>query len=277
MTTQSMIPSNWAARLRWLVSDAVVMVGRNVRLIPRTPSKLAASTVGPLTLLLLFTMVFGSAIEVPGGGNYAEFLVPGIFVQLLTWNIMNTAVGLSNDMKLGMVDRFRSLPMSRSAMLLGRAGGNLAESMIQLSVMSLCGLLVGWRLRGSVGDTVAAFGILLLWAFTMNWVGSLFGILVRDAEAIPPIAMSIMFPVTFIANTFVATGDMPAAIRAIADYNPISAVVAATRTLFGNPNPPAHGALPLEHPIAAALIWITVLTGVSWFLAVRRYRSQVSR
>jgi ABC transporter DrrB family efflux protein len=273
MTIEVTIPNSWTTRLRWVVSDAVVMVGRNLRLIPRMPAKLAAASIGPLILLLLFTMVFGGAIEVPGGGNYAEFLVPGIFVQLLTWSMMDTAVALSNDMKLGLVDRFRSLPMSRSAVLLGRAGGNLAESLIRLGVMVLCGLLVGWRIRGSIGDTVAAFTILILWAFAMNWVGVLFGLLVRNAEAVPTIAMSIMFPVTFIANTFVATDGMPAGIRAVADHNPISAIVAAVRYLFDNPYPPAHGAFPLEHPILAALAWIVILIGAAWYLAARRYRS----
>jgi ABC-type polysaccharide/polyol phosphate export permease len=187
--------------------------------------------------------------------------------------MMDTAVALSNDMKLGLVDRFRSLPMSRSAVLLGRAGGNLAESVIRLGVMVLCGLLVGWRIRGSIGDTVAAFTILVLWAFAMNWVGVLFGLLVRNAEAVPTIAMSVMFPVTFIANTFVATDGMPAGIRAVADHNPISAVVAAVRYLFDNPYPDAHGAFPLEHPIVAALAWIVILVSAAWFLAARRYRS----
>lgn len=273
MTPDVVVATGWANRLRWLLSDAWVMVGRNLRLVPRMPAKLAAASIGPLILLLLFTMVFGGAIEVPGGGNYAEFLVPGIFVQLLTWSMMDTAVALSNDMKLGLVDRFRSLPMSRSAVLLGRAAGNLAESLIRLGVMVLCGLLVGWRIRGSLWDTLAAFTILILWAFTMNWVGVLFGMLVRNAEAVPTIAMSIMFPVTFIANTFVATDRMPAGIRAVADHNPISSIVAAVRYLFDNPYPPAHGAFPLEHPIVSALVWSFALITAAWLLAARRYRS----
>ncbi|RJQ77285.1 ABC transporter permease [Pseudonocardiaceae bacterium YIM PH 21723] len=255
-----------------MINDALVMVGRQIRHIPRVPEKLAAATFQPLVFVVLFAYVFGSGIQIPGV-DYKEFLMAGIFVQTMIFGCMNTSVGLSTDMKAGLIDRFRSLPMSRSAVLFGRTVGDTVESCIGLTVMVLCGLLVGWRIRGSFLEAIAGFALLILINYTFAWLGALLGIVIKEPSAIPATAGMVIFPLTFVANTFVQPDGMPGWLKWVAQHNPVSSMVQALRELFGNTGTsPLPDVWVLQHSVLAAVIWCVLILAVSWPLAVRAYR-----
>lgn len=262
--------------LRWVLADSWTVARRHLVRIRSVPEKLADVTIQPVMFVFLFAYVFGSAIMVPGG-NYREFLMPGIFVQSMAFASMSIMAGIVDDMAKGVMDRFRSLPMSRGAVLIGHTGANLIESVLGLLVMAACGLIVGWRVHLGLWPTLAGFGLLLLFGFAMSWVGVFVGLMVRSVEAAQGFGFVIMMPLTFVANTFVPTAGMPAWLRAFADWNPTSAVVAACRRLFGNTI--AHpGAVPwpLAHPVTAALTWCALLIAVFLTLGVWRFRSRVA-
>jgi ABC-2 type transport system permease protein len=260
---------------RKILDEIRVIVWRDLAHIPRVPEKLADVTVQPLVFVLLFGYVFGSAIQVPGG-NYREFLLAGIFVQSMAFGAINTAVGMVNDMKEGVVDRFRSLPIARSSLLFGRAFASLLESAIGITVMALCGLVVGWRAHNGIVDTLTGFGLLALFSFSMICLGTLIGLAVRTAESAQGIGFVIIFPLTFASNTFVPTAGMPAPLRFVAQHSPVSTLVAALRDLFGNPNPIAADApWNLTHPVVSSLFWcvglaVAGLAGATLLYARRR-------
>jgi len=270
-------PSTPLSRLRWAAADGLVVAGRNLRHIRQVPDKLLNATISPIMFVLLFAYVFGSAIPVRGG-NYREFLIPGIFVQTVAFTCAATAMGVSGDMSKGLVDRFRSLPMARSAVLVGRTSADLVEGMTGISVMAACGLAVGWRIHNGPGKALVGFALLLLFAFSMNWLGTVIGLLVKSPEAVQGLVFVTLFPITFVANTFVPTEHMTPWLRTVADWNPISALVAACRELFGNVAAPYTGrAWPLHHPVPAAFGYSVLLLMVFAPLAIRRYRTAVSR
>jgi len=263
-----------AADLLWVLKDSWTVARRHLTHIRYMPEKLADVTIQPLIFVFMFAYIFDSAVVVPGG-HYRDFLMPGIYVQSMAFATMSIMVGIVNDMQTGVMDRFRSLPMSRAAVLIGHTGANLIEGLLGLLVMAGAGLIVGWRPELGVGQTLGGFGLLLLFAFAMNWLGALFGLLLRSVEAAQGIGMVVMFPLTFVANTFVPTGGMPPWLRVIANWNPTSAVVAAVRQLFGNalPATPATAAIwPLAHPVLAAALWCGLLIAVFLPLAVWRFR-----
>jgi ABC transporter DrrB family efflux protein len=271
-------PTGPVARLRWALADGLTVTRRNLAHIRRVPEKLLDVTLQPVIFVLLFAYVFGSAIRVPGGGSYREFLLPGIFAQSIAFLSITTAVGVANDMQKGIIDRFRSLPMARSAVLVGRTVADLIQSLLGLLVMSACGLVVGWRAHEGVGRTLAGFGVLLLFGFAMTWVGTFIGLIVRTPETANTLGFVALFPITFIANTFVPTEGMPAVLRAMADWNPLSATVAACRQLFGNPGAAYTGtAWPLQHPVVASVGYSLLLLAIFVPLAVRRYRTAAAR
>jgi ABC transporter DrrB family efflux protein len=270
-------PANPLARLRWAASDGLVVATRNLRHIRQVPDKLLNATVSPIMFVLLFAYVFGSAITVRGG-NYRDFLMPGIFVQTVAFTCATTAMGVANDMTKGLVDRFRSLPMARSAVLVGRTSADLVEGLIGIFVMAGCGLAVGWRVHNGLGGALVGFLLLLLFGFAMNWLGTIIGLLMRSPEAVQGLVFVTLFPITFVANTFVPTDNMTPWLRTIADWNPISALVAACRQLFGDsPVPYTGSAWPLHHPVPAAFGYSLLMLAVFAPLAVRRYRTAVSR
>lgn len=259
-----------------VLDEVLVIVWRNLAHIPRVPEKLADVTVQPIVFVMLFGFVFGSAIDVGNGGNYREFLLAGVFVQNLAFGVMGTSVGVLSDMKEGIVDRFRSLPIARVSVLLGRAIASLIESALGIAVMSVCGLIIGWRAHNGVVDTVAAYALIAYFAFAATCVGTLLGLLVRSTEAAQGIAFIIIFPMTFVSNTFVPTAGMPLVLKTIAHWSPISSMVAALRQLFGNPNPiPLDAPWPLLHPVTASVIWCTALSVLGLGLAVRRYSKNI--
>jgi ABC-2 type transport system permease protein len=271
-------PSTPLARLRWAVADGLTVTRRNLMHIRRVPEKLLDVTLQPVIFVLLFAYVFGSAIQVPGGGSYREYLLPGIFAQSIAFLAITTAVGVANDMQKGIIDRFRSLPMARSAVLVGRTVADLVQSILGLVVMSGAGLIVGWRANEGLLKTLAGFGVLLLFGFAMTWLGTFIGLLVRTPETANTLGFVVLFPVTFIANTFVPTEGMPAALKFMADWNPLSATVAACRQLFGNPGATYTGdAWPLQNPIVASVGYSLVILVIFVPLAVYRYRTAVGR
>ena len=260
-------------RLRWALSDSLVVVERLLSHVWRFPEKLLGMMVMPVVFVLLFCYVFGSAISVPGG-DYRTYLMPGIFAQSMAFGCVAVAVGVADDMAQGVIDRFRSLPMARSAVLAGHAGAALVQGIAGLLIMVGCGLVVGWRDNGSLAQTLVAFGLLLLFELALIWVGAFIGLLVRTPEAADSATFTWLFPLTFVANTFVPTQGMPAWLRTVADWNPMSAITAACRQLFGNPGlPHAQAAWPLQHPIAASIGWSLLILAIFVPLAVRRYRA----
>jgi ABC-2 type transport system permease protein len=269
--------ANVATRFRWAVGDCLALTKRNLTHVRHVPEKLIDVTLQPLMFVLLFAYVFGGAIHV-SDGSYHEYLMGGIIVQTLAFAIMGTAVGLADDMGKGVVDRFRSLPMARSAVLAGRALADMLSNLIALAVLVVAGLIVGWGIHDGVGSAIAGFALVLLFAYAMTWAGILLGLLVRSPDAAQGFVFVVIFPLTFLANTFVSTQDLPSGLREVAEWNPISAVVAAVRDLFGNPTGlPADAAWPLEHAIPVSIGWSLAILAVCVPLAVRRYRAATTR
>jgi ABC-2 type transport system permease protein len=276
--TTATVPDNrgLATRLRWELSDGLVLARRNLAHVRQIPEKLIDVTVQPLVFVLLFAYVFGGVIAVPGG-SYREYLVGGVLVQTLAFGIMGPAMSIATDLTEGIVDRFRSLPISRAAYLLGHLLAELGAASIALLVMVGSGLIVGWRIHEDVPHALAAFGVLLLFANAMLWLGTLLGVSVRSPDAVTGVAFIVMFPLTFLANAFVPAAGLPDGLQQIAEWNPVSAVIAATRTLFGNPTAtPADAAWPLQHPVVAAVGWCVVLLAIAVPLTVWRFRARTT-
>lgn len=259
------------------LGDGVVIARRNVIKIRRVPEVLVFVLISPIMFVLLFAFVFGNAIDVPGG-SYREFIVAGIFAQTVMFGATFTGAGLAEDMQKGIINRFKSLPMSRSAVLVGRTGSDVIYNVLSVFIMSLTGLLVGWRIRGSVIDAVAAFALLLLFAYAISWIMAFIGLLVPSVDVINQASFMVLFPLTFIANTFVPAESLPSGLRTFAEWNPVSAVTQATRELFGNipAETPAPTAWPLQHPVIYTLIWVVIIVAIFAPLAVLQY-SRTSR
>ena len=269
-------PDSPLARLRWQVSDGLVLARRNLAHVRQIPEKLIDVTLQPLMFVLLFAFVFGNVIHVPGG-RYHEYLIGGILVQTLAFGVVGPAASIATDLKEGIVDRFRTLPMARSAFLVGHLSAEFMASMLALAVLSVSGLVVGWRIHGGVADALAGYGVLLLFAAAMLWVGTLIGLLVRAPDAVMGIAFVAIFPLTFLSNAFVPADGLPGPLQGFAEYNPVSAVVAACRTLFGNPVAlPSDAPWPLEHPVAAAVAWCVAIIAVAAPAALWRYRARTA-
>ncbi|MFB7475026.1 ABC transporter permease [Kitasatospora sp. NPDC056184] len=247
----------------------------------RSPGLVAASLAVPVLMVVLFGYVFGSAIAVPGAsgsgdtGGYREFLMPGLFAMVAVNGIMPTMVGAARDVGRGITDRLRSMAVSRTGLLLGQTLADLLVSLVVLALLSAVGLAVGWRIRGGAGDAAAAFGLLLLFRFTMTWVGLLLGLAVGKEEAAGQLAVAV-FPLAMVTNAFVPTGGMPGWLAALADWNPMSAVVQAGRELFGNPSAPA-AAWPMQHATSATLLWCALLLLLCGPLAVRKFATHGAR
>ncbi|MEU4802421.1 ABC transporter permease [Actinosynnema sp. NPDC023587] len=260
------------------LADGAVVAKRNLIKIKRVPDLLVFSTLQPIMFVLLFAYVFGGSIDIPGM-DYREFLMAGIFTQTVVFGATITGSGLADDMQKGVIDRFRSLPMARSAVLIGRTTSDLLNNVIVVLVMSLTGLVVGWRINTSFFEALAGFGILLLFAYALSWGMAIVGLMVRSPEVFNTASFIVIFPLTFIANTFVQESRLPGVLRTFAEWNPVSAVTAAARELFGNTNPafPPPDVWPLRHPVPTTLIWVVVFLAVFVPLATRQYRRAVSR
>jgi ABC-2 type transport system permease protein len=259
-------------------SDAFVITKRNLIKIKRVPDLLVFTTLSPIMFVLLFAYVFGSAIDVPGVG-YKEFLIAGIFAQTVVFGSTFTGYSLAEDLQKGVIDRFRSLPMAPSAVLFGRTLSDVVNNVISLVVMALTGLLVGWRIRSSLADAVLGFVLILLFAYAISWVMALVGLLVRTPEIVNNAAFIVIFPLTFIANTFVPTNNLPGPLKAFADWNPVSAVTQAAREQFGNTSPrlPAPDVWAMQHPVGYTLLWVVLILAVFIPLSIRQYGKAASR
>ncbi|HEX6919875.1 MAG TPA: ABC transporter permease [Actinomycetes bacterium] len=257
--------------------DGFTVTKRNLIKIKRIPDLLIFTTIQPVMFVLLFAYVFGGAITVPGGG-YREFLMAGIFVQTVAFGSAITAIGLADDLQKGIIDRFRALPMARSAVLVGRTTSDLFNNVIVLVVMSICGIIVGWRIHNGVLSALGAYALMLAFAYAMSWVSALIGLSVRSVEVAQSAGFIWLFPVTFLSNAFVPLETLPTWLQPVAEWNPITSVVAAVRQLFGNTNgePPLDN-FPAQHPLAVSLIWIGVLLAVFVPLSVRKYRAAAAR
>ena len=255
-----------------VVKASTTVVWRNLIHIKRMPEMLLDVTVQSVMFVLLFAYVFGGSINV-AGSNYKEFLLPGIMVQTMVFSSAIVAMGLTNDLQKGIVDRLKSLPISRSSVLVGRSISSLIHSSIGIAVMGVTGLLIGWRIRNGIVDAVLAFLLLLLFGFAMIWLGIWVGSLMRTVEAVQGFMFTVMFPLTFVANTFAPTEDMPSWLRVIAEWNPVSALTQACRELWGNGvPPPTDAAWPLHHPILVSVGWSVLLTALFAPLALSAFR-----
>jgi ABC-2 type transport system permease protein len=265
-------------KLNYAFADGIAVAGRNVIKIKRVPEILVGVLVMPLIFVLMFAYVFGSSIEVPGG-SYREFLIGGAFAMILTFGATFTGAGLADDMQKGIVDRFRSLPMSRSAVVFGRTASDVIYNVLSLTVMATAGFVVGWRIHNGIGRALLGFGLLLLFAYAISWIMAYVGLLVRSVEAVNNASSMVIFPLTFISNTFVPSENLPTPLRVFAEWNPVSAVTQAARELFGNVPPEATEpmAWSLQNPMLYTLICVAVIVAVFAPLAVRRYRRANTR
>ena len=264
--------------LRMALADGAVVAKRNLLKITRLPDLLVFSTIQPIMFVLLFAYVFGAEIEIPGV-SYREYLMGGIFVQTVIFGATITGSGLADDMKKGIIDRFRSLPMARSAVLIGRTTSDLLNNTLVVVIMGLTGLLVGWRVRTSFLEGLAGFLLLLAFAYAISWVMATVGLSVSSVEVVNNASFLVIFPLTFIANTFVGIDGLPGPVKTFAEWNPVSAVTHAVRQLFGNlpSESVASDAWPLQNPVLAAVIYIALILVIFIPLAVNQYKKAASR
>ena len=253
--------------LRWTVSDTLVLAGRQLRRIPRQPDLLIGYTIQPVMFVLLFRYVFGGAIETPLD-SYADFLMPGIIVQSIAFGGFVTALAIADDMNKGLIDRFRSLPMSRIAVLSGRAFADIALNALQLVVLIGIGLVVGFGFGTDAAKVALGIVLLLGLGFAFSWVFCLIGLLSGSAETSNAIGFTIIFPLTFASGAFVPPATMPDGLRQFAEANPFTTFVDATRHLFIGGE-----AAPANSDVWMSLVWIVAITAVASSLALRRYRS----
>lgn len=262
--------------LRELWSDTMVYARRNIQHIRQIPEKLLDVTIQPLMFVLLFAFVFGGAIAVDGGG-YREYLIGGILIQSLAFAMMGPATAIATDLGEGVIDRFRSLPSTRGAYLLGHYIAELVGIVLSIVVLLAAGLLVGWRTHTSFLHVAEALLLLVVFASAVIWFGTWLGMIVRSPDAVMGVGFTVVFPLTFLSNAFVPISTLPNVLQWIASINPVSVMVAAVRTLFGNPlSPIAKDIWPMRHPVAAAWIYCVILLCIAVPLALRRYKIRTS-
>ncbi|MEU8388188.1 ABC transporter permease [Micromonospora sp. NPDC048842] len=253
------------------IADGWTMTRRNMTHVVRAPEELILYFSLPIMFVLVFGYVFGSGMQVAGGGDYREFLLPGVFVMTMLYGLGATATGVALDLSRGVVDRFRSMPMARSALMTGRSAADLLRALLEMSTLLVCGLLVGWQWRQGVGKAMLAVGLLLLLRIAITWVGIYLALLVRNPDTVGVIVFPAAFPLSAISNVFVSPELMPPVIGTISEWNPLSATVAAIRELFGNPGL-GGDSWPAEHAMLLAVLWPVLLIATFAPLAVRRYR-----
>ncbi len=261
-----------------VVSDSLVIARRGLKHIRRQPEALTDATIQPIIFVLLFAFVFGGAIRVPGGGSYKEFLMGGIFAQTIVFGCFGVAMALAYDRTNGAIDRFHSLPIARSAVLAGHSLASLLRSLLPILLMSITGLIIGWRINGGVLDALAGFGLMIGFSFAMIWVGIMLGSVMKSPEGVQGVAFVVIFPITFIASTFVPTKTLPEPLKTFAEWNPVSSLAGSLRQLFDNPG--AHALpgdpWPLQHPVVYTLFWIVAIVLICAPLAVRLYQRSIA-
>ncbi|GAA4912798.1 ABC transporter permease [Streptomonospora salina] len=264
-------PTPPAGRMRWAFSDGLTLVGRELGRLRREPGQLVAMLVFPAVMVVLFGYVFGSAITVPDGGDYRAYLMPGLFSMVAFTAVTTVTVRVAGDASRGVMDRFASMPTARSAVPFGAAGADLLVGLLSLAVMAGAGLLVGWQPQRGLLPAAGAFLLMTVLRYALSWGGVYLGLVVKNDEAADQL-VPLLLPFTMLSNAFVPTGGMPGWLRVLADWNPVSALTAASRELFGNPGATSpDAAWPLAHPVAAVLIWSAALLAVFVPLSVRTY------
>jgi ABC-2 type transport system permease protein/oleandomycin transport system permease protein len=264
-TTASAQPASPLQTLRWTLSDIWVMTYRNLLRYIRLPQLLAFSTIQPIMFVLLFSFVFGGAIDIPNL-SYVDYLMPGILIQTVLFGSIQTGVGLADDLSKGMVDRFRSLPMARSAVLMGRTLSDMARNMFVVTLLVIVGYIIGLRFDTGFLPVVAGLSLVVLLGLAFSWISATIGLYVQDAEASQVASQIWIFPLIFASSAFVPPETMPAALKAFASVNPVTLTADAVRALTQSQGGPLWPAL------GGALAWIAVLLVVFMMLAVRRYR-----
>lgn len=252
-----------------LVSDTLVIAERNLIRLPRSPDLLLAVTVQPVMFVLLFVYVFGGAIQTPGYDNYTDFLIPGIIVQNIAFGGFLTALGLAEDMNKGLVDRFRSLPMARPAVLAGRTAADIVTNLLSIVVLVVTGLIIGFSFDATIGEILLGVLLLLLFGYAFSWVFALIGLLVSSPEAANSVGFILVFPLTFISSAFVPVESMPSALQTVAEINPFTVTVDAMRALWVGGE--------AGNSVWGAFAWSLVIFAIAAPLAVSRYRKASSR
>jgi ABC transporter DrrB family efflux protein len=267
-----------ATRLAAWLRDARVLTRRNLVHVRREPAQLSDVTVQPILFTLLFTQLFGAAMVLPGGGSYVDFAIGGLLIMnLATSAPMGTAVGLGSDISTGIIDRFRTLPMRRSAVVAGRTFSDLLASIMCAVFVALAGLVVGWRPANGGLALLGGFAVALLFGYSLTWFGACLGLGTKGPESAQSIGLIVLFPLAFVSNAFVPTNGLPSWLGTIAAWNPVSAVAAAVRELWGNPNPSATiDAWPMQHPVAAAIIWSLVILGIGSVTATWLFKKRTT-
>jgi ABC-2 type transport system permease protein len=255
------------------VGDTAVITWRNLKRIPRIPELAIFAILQSIMFVVLFAFVFGGAIPLPNGGNYREYLMPGIFAQTIVFAAATTAVGMRDDLNKGLLDRFRSLPMARPAVLIGRILADVTYNAGILVVLMASGFVVGWRVNTGIPELLAGVGLLLLFAVAMTAIGVWLGLVVPSVEVAQQVSFTVLFPITFLSNVFVPPSTLPSFLQPIAEWNPVSTLTAATRELWGNPNPFVGSGLPGQQPALVTIGWVIVILAVFLPVGVRRYRN----
>ena len=263
-------PDTILGRLRWLAADTWTLTLRGINHWIRQPLTIIGGLGFMIMLVALYGFLFGGAMQVPGGGSYMEFLLPGMFVMTMAFGIGETMTGVSVDAERGVTDRFRSMPMSSSAVVLGRSTADMIYSVVGLAVMVVAGLALGWRFHGSLVETAAAIGLLLLLRFAMLWIGIFLGLVIPGPAAVNAV-WTILFPLTMVTAAFAPPETMPSWLGFLAEWNPLTATIYATRDLFGNPGVPSTSFVA-ENAVLLALAWPIILLAVFVPLSIHRYR-----
>lgn len=253
----------------------MIITQRQLRLLTRVPEVLIFSTIQPVMFVLLFRYVFGGSISTDQPGGYVQLLMPGIFVQTVAFTLAGTASGLAEDMKKGLIDRFRSLPISQLALIMGRTLGDSLLNIVVLAVMGIAGYLVGWRPTSGLLSVVIGFVFLLLFGYALSWVGIFVGLSASDARVVQNVSFIITFPLTFLSNAFAPTTGMPRALQYFAEWNPVSTMVAGCRELFGLENQfgATAGSFPSENPLLTSFLYMIIIMVIFIPLSVRKYKS----
>ena len=257
------------------ISDSIVITKRQLLQLARVPEVLIFSTIQPVMFVLLFRYVFGGSIATGQPGGYVQLLMPGIFVQTVAFTLAATASGLAEDMKKGLIDRFRSLPIARSALVLGRTLGDSLLNIVVLAVMGAAGFLVGWRPTSGLFSVALAFLFLLFFGYALSWVGIYIGLSARDARVVQNVSFLVTFPLTFLSNAFAPTTGMPRPLQYVAEWNPVSTMVAACRQLFGLENQfgATAGSFPSENPLTMSLIYMAIIMIIFVPMSVKKYQN----
>jgi ABC-2 type transport system permease protein len=264
--------------MKYVLSDSLVITKRQLLQLARIPEVLIFSTIQPVMFVLLFRYVFGGSISTDQPGGYVQLLMPGIFVQSVAFTLASTASGLAEDMKKGLIDRFRSLPISRGAVVIGRTFGDALLNILVLVVMAIAGYVVGWRPTSGLLSIGLGFLFLFAFGYALSWIGIFVGLVIKEARTVQAAGFLVTFPLTFLSNAFAPTTGMPKALQYFAEWNPVSTVVAACRQLFGLQNQfgATANSWPSQHPLETSLLYMILLMAIFIPLSIRKYKNSSS-